>query len=192
MQKRTFSPCILLPILATMVLMGSCKKETITFELPPATTTGENTIGAHIDYDVWLQGINTTFGIGLFTEYHEIPDTLSSTHIIPAGLFHTYGYGEIRPGRVACQMEFIAHDIYQPGVYSIDSIVYIEPWVTGYRTYYFDGEVYDQLGSNRLEITKLDTANNIICGKFELQLATSEGKVVNVTDGRFDLKYYPN
>lgn len=43
-----------------------------------------------------------------------------------------------------------------------------------------------------LEILKLDTANNIISGTFEAMLLPKHGKdTLFVTDGRFDLKYFP-
>ena len=41
----------------------------------------------------------------------------------------------------------------------------------------------------KLEITKLDTVNKICAGTFSFVGVAADGSTVNITDGRFDMKY---
>lgn len=52
--------------------------------------------------------------------------------------------------------------------------------------------MYKELPS-RLTLTKIDTVNNIIAGTFEFTLLSEHapGVTLKVTDGRFDLRYFP-
>jgi len=53
-------------------------------------------------------------------------------------------------------------------------------------------ELIDSMANNYLQITRLDTATNIISGLFQMTLVDLQtGKKVEITDGRFDCKYYP-
>ncbi|MBX2889507.1 MAG: hypothetical protein KF734_01145 [Saprospiraceae bacterium] len=53
-------------------------------------------------------------------------------------------------------------------------------------------EVVDLSANNYLMVNRLDTEANIISGQFQMTLIdTLTGKKVEITDGRFDLKYYP-
>jgi hypothetical protein len=44
--------------------------------------------------------------------------------------------------------------------------------------------------SGKLTVTKLDTVNHIVSGRFYFTAKDSLGSKVEVTDGRFDAKYY--
>jgi len=53
-------------------------------------------------------------------------------------------------------------------------------------------ELIDSSAINHLIITHLDTTNNIISGQFQITLIDEQtGKKAEITEGRFDLTYYP-
>ena len=53
-------------------------------------------------------------------------------------------------------------------------------------------EAIDTTAENYLNVARLDTAANIIAGQFQITLIDIQsGKKVEITDGQFDLKYYP-
>lgn len=53
-------------------------------------------------------------------------------------------------------------------------------------------EFIDTSAINHLNITHLDTTNNTISGQFRVTLIDEQtGKKVEITEGRFDLRYYP-
>ncbi|MDO8365483.1 MAG: hypothetical protein Q7T20_01715 [Saprospiraceae bacterium] len=53
-------------------------------------------------------------------------------------------------------------------------------------------ETVDLSSNNYLLINRLDTKTNIIAGQFQVTLLdTLTGNKIEITDGRFDIKYYP-
>lgn len=53
-------------------------------------------------------------------------------------------------------------------------------------------EAFDSQAENSLMITRLDTSKNIISGQFQMTLIDEQsGKQISITDGRFDINYYP-
>ena len=59
------------------------------------------------------------------------------------------------------------------------------------QSFYYKGIEYDKLDtdSGELKITKFDQANHVLSGTFFFTGTNSSGTKVNITDGRFDIKY---
>lgn len=77
-----------------------------------------------------------------------------------------------------------SNSVFTPGVYNFDS--------DNINAYYRKGESYyytnDSLGGI-LEITKLDSINFILSGKFKFKAIDLNNNVVKIDSGRFDVKY---
>jgi len=53
-------------------------------------------------------------------------------------------------------------------------------------------EKIDPAAQNYFRVDQIDTSNNIISGQFQITLIREKtGDKVKITDGRFDIKYYP-
>lgn len=160
--------------------------------LPPLTTTGANTFGCKVNGKIWVvkagdpvpfdpsfqlfaSSITEKDGQGGYITVNEfdvgVNQTMSFGLPCRKGIFHTHGDASNDPNRV--------------GIWLSDK--------NSHKRYYPDtGIVTD----NRLEISFLDTANNIISGTFSFRLfegnnykITNRNNSVVVTDGRFDIRY---
>lgn len=160
---------ILLSIL-TIFFSASCKKGE---KLTPETQTGANTFSCKINGKVYIpendfsvKAIsvafynNTDFEVGANGTQYDPPRNLS-IHI---------------------------KNILSEGTYLLDFTQ------SRYVTYYISGtNNYHSkiLNSGKVTITKLDRNQRIISGRFDFQLTNEKNsaETLNVTDGRFDVKY---
>ncbi len=151
-------------------------------QLPPATQTGANTFGCLINGQAFLPGGN----VGGLTGLH--PVYCSYGNNITIGGLHNY---------ISVQSVSLITDslkIEEGQTYTLKENIPGEASAA-----YFFGE--DGIGQNnyatnnssnwsgQLIISKLDTINQFISGTFWFKAIDSNGDSVNVTDGRFDLRY---
>ncbi|SIR50436.1 DUF6252 family protein [Pontibacter lucknowensis] len=177
-MKATVLPFLLL---FTLLSIGSCKKRDVNPKdvLPAATMEGKNTFGAMVNDKVWLpKGRPSTFQPNLQLIYD------------PG---YENGSFDIRAFRVDQNtstyelMNINITQVNKAGIYDLGNRqlgrVYYEASECVYEGN--EGEV-----KGTLEITKLDLQNDIIAGKFEFTIKSSDCKTISVTEGRFDKKIF--
>lgn len=135
--------------------------------LPGYTQEGKNTFGCMLNSKLWLK-----------EEYSTITGN------------YGHGYLVVSMNRTELKNNDIimirtpSNAVFNSGIYNIDS--------RNIDAYYRKGELFyytnDSLGGV-LEITKLDSINFIVSGKFKFKAINSDNSIVVVDSGRFDLKY---
>lgn len=196
---KTNTKTILLLLVSLLFLQGSCKKETDrcpTYELPPATQTGANTIGCLVDGVVlipkrteWTWNQPTILSFKYNEETGELAFRIKFTASEKA---HSCGYPET-------SLRFGAYEVFnetniEPDKFwgSVDVVKKLY-----YKTAYFHYSNNFENLSAELIITKLDTTNNIISGTFFFEGYEHSGTLddidyeskIFVTEGRFDFTY---
>lgn len=165
---------------ALNILLVTCQREAYD-PLPPTTQEGKGTIGCRINGEVWLPYSNDFKSTSKTARYLEKEKTLfiggfddQSSQGLFLGLTNYSG---------------------QTGTYELDSICTDLPNVCantgGYSTSkYLEKLVTYQTSSQfrgKAVITK-HTSNGIVSGTFEFEAKNrATGKVIKITDGRFDL-----
>lgn len=166
-------------LLIVCIIFSCCKDKTgdgtPTEQLPPETQTGENTFGCLWNGQVWvahgtiaappLQG---DYSNGMFNIY-AVNKQISINQAI--GLF--------------VDKEFNSNNSF---IFKIDNDSL--PWafcadLPTNCTYFTD----TLNNTGHLYITKFDTINRIISGTFDMILAKDSCGDINITDGRFDIRY---
>jgi hypothetical protein len=162
-------------LLHTCLLLTACKEEPAdpVSQLPPATTTGENTFGCLVNGEVWTPK-GRSGGISNLTKSYDY------------GTFNVTAYRVI--GNKVQRMGFgIADILQQPGIYHLNDYKH--------RSATFKDDVgcsylyYDSLieRNGTLNITRLDLSSGVIAGTFEFILIRPDCDTIRVTEGRFDL-----
>ena len=173
----------ILPIIALVVTLASCKKEVE--ELPEATQTGAKTFGLKIDGKLWVPqsfiGINTP--------------TLEANY---SGM----GDLHIKAMNFASQPTETEFQIYiknatGPGVYQLNQTTDIYPNASASYAYHVVRKLYpvnewitEPQHTGSVTITRLDLASRIVSGTFEFSAGSMDNSTsaITVTDGRFDVK----
>ena len=177
-------------IAALMVLLNlACQKEMPELNtpgsepvLPPLTHEGKNTFGCLIDDEPFIAKVDYAF---------------AGPVAVWAGLDEETGWLRVQGMREAEQdvlddVRFKTYVTDYPGTYEVNFSTenFIGYSGVGYGsgcTYY-----HDLHNKGTVEITFLDTLNNIISGKFEMELINPDCPVkqsISITDGRFDIRY---
>ncbi|MEM9982630.1 MAG: hypothetical protein AAF734_09045 [Bacteroidota bacterium] len=167
--------------------------------LPDATQEGKNTLGCLVDGEVWLPQSRALTIASLTVTYHQ-------------GIF---GFSAVRNRKgndgktVDHAMSARINNVKEVGTYVMDEPRSVR---LGNTATFIDFKSLCQYESlltqtGTLEITKLDTVNHIIAGRFDLTFQESECPMdeteegcpvpseergcpmVRITQGRFDLKY---
>jgi hypothetical protein len=155
-----------------------CKKDkTDTPGLPAATQEGKNTLGFLLNGEPWKpQGFNGTANLSIF--YDEG---------FRGGVFNISAYRLFGDNSSKRQGFAIACDSIQTAqkvifgqknftvIYQSESCDYISNDLTTVNGY--------------CEITKIDKVNKIFSGVFEVKFTKQGCEPVNITQGRFDMKY---
>ena len=175
-MKKIFT--YLIPVLFLL----SCKKEVE--ELPEATQTGANKFGAMVDGEFWVpQG----FG--------PIPanDKLTS-QLFPNGDLRIIAKN-IASSPNESEFDIFVAGITGTGTYPLNTNVSYPALIKSFG--YFvkrkltptDEWVTSSTNTGTVTITRFDPANHIVSGTFEFKGGSlyNSGKVLSVTDGRFDL-----
>lgn len=177
---------LLLFTITFLSLCGSCRKNRQTNpieQLPPETTTGANTFGCLVDGKVFKPKGNPLAGPIIKAQYQFVDGKQGF------GISAKRSDGDIRDGLG------IAGDSVQVyvGIFELAE-VRVGRFVGGYT--YSDlntipGIQYGTTEINRgqLIITKFDTVSQIVSGRFWFDAKNSNGQIVQVREGRFDLPY---
>ncbi len=175
----------------------SCKKELTTADLiaqlPPETQTGANTFGCLID------GVSfVPTGTGSFT-YPDYPVIGGYRGALPPVYYNrTNVY-------ISARQPYLSIDLYirnvdKIGIYQLNFDTNAFPnafYPQNYGNYtYATATTREQecitkssTYTGKVEITRADTVNRIVSGKFSFKaINTATGKIVDITDGRFDIK----
>ncbi len=168
----------LLCLFALALLSTSCPKKDNTPPapkpdvLPPITQTGANTFGFMLNGKVWLPHTSGSI-ISLDPQYYRGRFTLSAERKIVADSVYQYISWGIEP-------------IFKTGIYIFDSS---NVKAVIFRDSQKNITYYNSKINNQLEIPKLDSANRIISGTFNIHLVSTNNDTLNITNGRFDLKF---
>lgn len=163
----------LLVLIVLMMLLGCDRNpigpssSNIDTTLPPSTTIGNNTFGCILDSKLWLK-----------ENYSSISGDYGHGYMVI-----TMKRNELKNNDII-MIRTPNNSVFMPGIYNFDS--------DNINAYYRKGESYyytnDSLGGI-LEITKLDSINFILSGKFKFKALNLNNNVVKIDSGRFDVKY---
>ncbi len=173
----------LLIIALPLLLFVSCKKKID--ELPPATQTGANTFGAKVNGNFWIpQGFGPIPASNLLEAIR-----LGPNFYIRARNFSS------SPNET--EFEIFLKDVTGVGTYQLNTTMTAPSTGASYGFYlkrnftptneWLTSATY----SGTVNISLLDTANNILAGTFQFTAADIYGSdpPVTITEGRFDVRY---
>lgn len=154
--------------------------------LPPATQEGLNTFGCKINGKVWVPRV-LPYGITI----RDI-DVLVSEKNMTGGVAITCTLVDPSLGLDEWMSMSGGKTYFKPGTRcgSDEHVSLLYRSDDGQRF----SSTYHLNDSNCVTITKIDTINNIISGTFKFTVhrdSINLNDKIEITDGRFDLKYYP-
>jgi hypothetical protein len=171
---------IVFVFIASLVLC-QCQlfKKEVKPELPPETQEGKRTMGCKVDGQIWLPEYSKRglFGGGEYSVNYE-------------GSF--YGLSLNADRKLETKVYFSVFNVPGTGTYDLYKFISQDP--SGYKlitkAYYNDSTgdfETDSLHTGKVTITKLDRQRAIISGTFYFDAYNKKtGKVVKITEGRFD------
>ena len=161
-------------ILTFIVLTSShCRKHPINPVLPPETQTGANTFGCKVNGDIWIPN-GAPFTIPAFDVqyYKSTGGLLIKTNRSDKGQsLNIYLYGVYQPNQ---------YNIFNPNT---NAFVYSN---SNSSCNWYDRNNSSQTGI--VSVTKIDTTNKIVSGRFNGAILLNGCPDINITDGRFDFK----
>ena len=168
----------LIPFLAGMVSFSSCEKKNFD-EMPPETQTGANTFGCLIDGQLFVGGCCAPW----------MTKVLSVTYNSASDQLGISIWGKMNGGPAGS----ISINIDSPKPNSIQKFSFANYFPSGLA----DCPNYSASNSGIYIITKLDTLNKIVSGRFEFvgRCADWDFNIMDstmnkeITQGRFDLKF---
>jgi Family of unknown function (DUF6252) len=171
-------------IILSAFFFVSCKKDIS--ELPPAPQTGANTFGCKIDGVFWapqsFAGTNAS-------------NKLEARYGGNNGVFINARNFSSSPTET--EFEIYLNNLTGPGVYNLNTATGIFPGQTASYAYYVKRKITplnewitNAQNTGTVEITKSDKVNGILSGSFSFTGSVLSGtaSVLNVTEGRFDVK----
>ncbi len=188
-MKQTNHLTLKLFLITLLFTFISCEDKVDFSVLPGETQSGNNTFGCRVDGKIFIGNIYTTWQQApLFVEYHREIDLL----LISAD-------GKFEDGK----MGNMSMEIYHPKVdipLNMDNGSFKCSYWTNHETKsqeYF--ALYsDFTAESELIITKFDTVNKIVSGKFSMKgsllpyskpsIGCFESDTIQITEGKFDLK----
>lgn len=160
-----------------LFLLGcsACKTDVLNpkEELPAATQEGKNTIGFLVDGNIWLP--KGGFNFPAMNGFYENGSLYLRANRTGGEALNQFG---IDHGYITGLGTF--------NLYPSDNKRFISTF------FYIDGKskyITSSVSSGELNITKLDSINEIISGTFYFDAVNEAGEIVEIRDGRFDLKY---
>lgn len=171
-------------ILATIFTLSCCSSDDDSGDqLPPETQTGANTAGCLVNGKVFLpkkEGIN--------------PELVCNYEFINGEFFFNLAFSDLRNGgieSVAVNHNRVSLEVNQ--VYILNKNTVSDGDFTGGGGTYFPTlqNFYrtNTIKTGELKITRLDLQNSIISGTFWFDAINSNGEVVEIRQGRFDMRY---
>lgn len=177
--------CILLALMFSFLLQIACNNDDDNTpinpidQLPPATQIGANTAGCLVDGEAFLPNNESVLPVSC--NYLDGEDFTLIVSKRVNGIYFIvsiYIYDTMLEVGGNYTLKEVA-DGSKFGEYSIDTDSYPSP------NYYSTTEIVN--GS--LTITHHDFDNAILSGTFSFDAINSEGKIIKITEGRFDTKY---
>ncbi len=158
--------------------------------LPPATQEGKNTIGCKINGKVWVPRV--PFGAVTYTD--------KSVNFSEKN-YQGYGSAEFNLVDIGDGLQDWMTIGFKSS-YFMPTEYHTSPDSTDKKTFvvllrrlgeYYKLDKSRAIYNNKFVLTNVDTLNNFISGTFEFTLYKDESKKdsLKITEGRFDLKYYP-
>ena len=157
-----------------ILTLFSCSKDRLT----PATQTGANTFSCKIDGKVFKPAESGGLSFG------GPPITVYNLHY--NGFTLLASYNRTDNGQTPKDIVINLHYLQSIGIYELKNF----PNAV-YRYSYAYGPEYhtNNTYTGQINITRCDTVNKIYSGTFFFRaINDSTGKIVNITDGRFDVK----
>ncbi len=179
-MKRLKNNLTVLVLLLVLTAGSQCKKKTEEPQLPPITATGAMTFGCKVNGKVFVPH-DGRGKPGLLCQYVNLGDGEGGGWYlnIPATNWNPNPTEGVN--------------------IETDSLLIEEGMAYQFRTtkgnaqaFYHKGDLFNALGntSGELRITKFDQTNRIISGTFFFTgTSSSSGEKVEITDGRFDIRY---
>jgi hypothetical protein len=172
---------ILLLLIFFTFCFAKCNKDKIQQNgLPSATQEGKNTLGFMLNGEPWTpQGFNGTANLSLYYDAS-----------IAGGGFNLAAYRIISPGirqRLTMFGDSIqfAQRIVLPNPNKFGAIFRND--ISGCD--YDNADTTVKIIGGYFDIKKLDKANNIFAGEFEIKFTKTGCSEVQISQGRFDMKY---
>jgi hypothetical protein len=169
--------------LLLLLLAGpQCKKSSPPLNiLPPATQEGKNTFGCKVNGEIWIPYYQCSYGTSGCDELG----------------FHVYSSDSVN--KLPLQFTLVAERSISDNNYSAFFInTYSGANITQTGNIYNSLSIWCVIGNDyhtqslytgSMNLTKLDTVNNIMSGTFSFTQYNSPSDSVVVTDGRFDLTF---
>lgn len=173
----------LLIIILPFFLFVACKKEIE--DLPPATQTGAKTFGAKVNGNFWIPQ-----GFGPFPA----DNLLEAIRLGPNFYIRARNFAS-SPNET--EFEIFLKDVTGTGTYQLNTTMGGRSTAASYGFYLkrnispISEWLTSSTHSGTVNISLLDTTNNIMSGTFQFDAADIFGTAspISVTEGRFDVKY---
>jgi hypothetical protein len=175
-------------LLLTTLTLSCCSKDddpptNPIDQLPPATQIGANKVGCLVNGEVFLPKGSNPLGPPLVVCFYQFVDNSWNFSLG----FSNNQQENLRGLNIASR----GVELQQGNTYPI----ILESNNSCYGRFTNWGETFHYLtnenNNGQLTITKLDQVNNIISGTFWFKAVNSNGEVVQVREGRFDMQYSP-
>ncbi len=181
---------IFLPLLISFLLLSCGRKDdentNPVSQLPPATTTGANTIGCLVNGEVFLPRQNNPLGPSAKGCYYQ---NVNNGWEFYLGFFNDR-MTHVRGVHIETnKKELEQGKSYELALEASDN-AFFASYLLGGGLY--GGFVTDEYNKGNITITRLDKINHILSGTFWFNAKNPiSGEVIKITDGRFDMQYNP-
>ncbi len=169
--------CVSITLFVLTVTTSCCADDDT---LPLATQTGKQTLGCYINNGIFVPVDN-----GKGRPYVLINATTNATTFSISA-----SNGNNRPGRETINISGKDVQAFKRGNFTIGND---EPSAIHAVYTIGGGNIFSGSSTNsipgQLTITKFDQVNRIIAGTFEFTVLDNDGNEINITDGRFDMRY---
>lgn len=177
-------------LLFCFFIFSQCKKEkdkTPIEQLPPETQTGANTFGCLVNGQAFKPGGAQLSGGSLNAIYQNIFPNTRSGYVFAISAKNHQEYCKYK--QVGFGFDSVSMRI---GVYNLEQKVngkggggYLETYCNQPYIEFLTNEIV----RGQLDLKKFDSINQIACGTFWFKAVNDIGDTVNVTEGRFDVRY---
>jgi hypothetical protein len=160
-------------------LFGTVDPPKKTYELPPVTTTGENTFGCYVNGKLWLPG----------GAWPDLSADFLNGYLIVKAFRRDFPIEENDPFESISSMNIQVMENAQLK----SKHVLTTQTSKSFGQFSGTGNCYalltDSTFTGKLEILRLDSINAIVSGTFEMTFYNKGCDTIRITDGRFDIKY---
>ena len=168
-------PIIYLIAAAIVIFCSNCKKNNSSPQLPIETQVGANTFGCKVNGEIWLPN-----GAAFTTPAYDVQYYKSDGYL----------YLLLNQSNTNQAIKIKMKGVFNIGIYSLDpsNVRAIE-----YINLHTNNNCIDYNKTNTtqtgiVEITKIDTTNKIVSGRFNGILSLISCPDINITEGRFDFE----